>query len=79
VGTIAESTIPSKQSWFADNSSAGGKIMGIKVSKMVGPLLEHGPKYRYFPKPSKTVLIVKDSVAIDIVRDIGTGIKYESE
>ena len=46
------------QVWFADDSTAGGKIQGINT--WWNSLKENGPKYGYFPKPEKTYLIVKD-------------------
>ena len=46
------------QCWFADDSSAGGKLAEIK--KWWDELRSSGPKYGYFPLPRKTVLIVKE-------------------
>ena len=65
--------------WYADDSSAGGKIEGIKI--WWDTLLEQGPKYGYYPKASKTVLIVKNSEDLDLAQKVfsGTGIKIESE
>ena len=53
VDDLATATKPSvcKQSWYADDSSAGGKIGGIKI--WWDTLLEQGPKYGYYPKASK--------------------------
>ena len=42
---------------FADDLSSAGKIS--KLYSWWKDLLEMGPKFGYFPKPSKTVLIVK--------------------
>ena len=39
-----------KQVWFADDGTGAGTL---------DDLLEKGPAYGYFPKPSKTWLIVK--------------------
>ena len=47
-----------KQSWYADDSSAGGLLDQIKV--WWDKLCEMGPKFGYFPKASKTVLILRD-------------------
>ena len=47
------------QCWFADDSSAGGKLTEIK--RWWDELQTEGPKYGYFPLPKKTVLIVKDA------------------
>jgi len=81
VDDLATATKPSvcKQSWYADDSSAGGKIEGIKI--WWDTLLEQGPKYGYYPKASKTVLIVKNSEDLDLAQKAfsGTGIKIESE
>ena len=81
VDDLATATKPSvcKQSWYADDSSAGGKIEGIKI--WWDTLLEQGPMYGYYPKASKTVLIVKNSEDLDLAQKVfsGTGIKIESE
>ena len=47
-----------RQAWYADNSSAIGRL--IQVKKWWLKLNEMGPKFGYFPKPSKSVLIIKD-------------------
>ena len=47
-----------KQSWYADDSSAIGKLNEIRVWWQV--LSDHGPRYGYYPKASKTYLILKD-------------------
>ena len=46
-----------RQSWYADDSSAVGKITEIKL--WWKRLCEVGPKYGYFPKASKSILIIK--------------------
>ena len=46
-----------KQVWYADDSSAAGKIMEMK--KWWDVLYHSGPQYGYFPLPKKTILIVK--------------------
>ena len=46
------------QVWFADDSSALGSIENIKT--WWDTLYEKGPDYGYHPKPSKTILIIKD-------------------
>ena len=47
-----------KQVWFADDSTCGGKIHEMK--RWWDKLNVIGPKYGYFPKSSKTILIVKN-------------------
>ena len=46
-----------KQVWYADDSAAGGKL--DQLMKWWKDLKDHGPMYGYYPKPSKTWLIVK--------------------
>ena len=46
-----------KQVWYADDSSAAGKLMEMR--KWWDVLCETGPKYGYVPLPKKTILIVK--------------------
>ncbi len=54
------------QVWFADDSTAGGSINGVKT--WWDHLKETGPKYGYYPKPSKTYIIVKDPADLEEVR-----------
>ena len=46
-----------KQVWYADDSSAAGKL--LEMRKWWDTLCKEGPAYGYFPLASKTVLIVK--------------------
>ena len=46
-----------KQAWFADDGTGGGPILQLK--KMWENVIKIGPKHGYFPKASKSVLIVK--------------------
>ena len=55
---IAALILKVKQAWYADDSSAIGKLEAIKV--WWDTLCELGPKYGYYPKASKTILILKD-------------------
>ena len=55
------------QVWFADDSTAGGKIQGINT--WWNSLKENGPKYGYFPKPKKTYLIVKDPRNLEMAQN----------
>ena len=70
-----------KQAWYADDAAASGNLQNIK--KWWNELLISGPKCGYFPKPSKTYLIVKDvahlSKAKDIFGDTGVNITLEGE
>ena len=45
-----------EQPWYADDAGAGGKFDGIRHYFL--KLLEIGPKYGYFPEPSKSILVV---------------------
>ena len=47
-----------KQAWYADDSSATGKLQEVKTWWL--KINEIGPKFGYYPKPSKSVLILKD-------------------
>ena len=47
-----------KQSWYADDSSAGGQLTEMKT--WWDQLCTVGPKYGYYPQESKTILIVKE-------------------
>ena len=53
-----ESIDTPKQVWYADDSAAGGTLKQLLI--WWKHLCEVGPWYGYHPKPSKTVLIVKD-------------------
>ena len=70
-----------KQVWFADDSSSAGKIVDIK--KWWDTLYTIGPKYGYFPKPSKTIMIVKTPEMLDhanaVFEDSGITIVLEGE
>ena len=68
-----------KQTWYADDSTSGGKI--LEMRKWWDELYVAGPKYGYFPKPSKTILIVKDPDLLQYAESIfnGTGINIVSE
>ena len=46
-----------KQVWYADDSSAAGKL--LEMRKWWDVLCQSGPQYGYIPLPRKTVLIVK--------------------
>ena len=80
INTLQERTDASKcqQVWYADDSSAAGKLREIR--KWWDVLNEYGPKYGYFPKPSKTILILKDPQYLALANDLfaNTGIKFST-
>ena len=63
------------QAWWADDAAAGGKIIHIK--KWWDKLCEIGPLYGYYPKPSKTMIIVKRAEDLEEVKKVfsSAGIK----
>ncbi len=67
------------QVWFADDSTSGGSVEGVK--KWWDHLKETGPKYGYYPKPSKTHIIVKDFADLEEVQRTfgGEGIKITTQ
>lgn len=64
-----------QQSWYADDSSAIGKMKEILRWWQI--LCLFGPKYGYFPKASKTILIIKDKTLQHKAESLfsGTGIE----
>ena len=80
LGTVVD-LVNCKQAWFADDSSSAGKIAEIK--KWWDTLNHIGPKYGYFPKPSKTIMIVKTPEMLehanDVFKDSGITIVLEGE
>ena len=50
--------LPIKHVWFADDSAGGGTIENLE--KWWNNMKSRGPFFGYFPKPSKTWLIVKE-------------------
>ena len=67
------------QSWYADDSNAAGRLRALK--RWWDTLNELGPKYGYFPKPIKTVLLVKDrsleKPAKDLFKNSGVQIRFD--
>ena len=65
IDTLNAATDPSRcrQVWYADDSTAAGKLSELR--KWWDTLYNTGPKYGYFPKPSKTILILKDRQLYD--------------
>ena len=68
-----------KQSWYADDAAACGILRKLKDWWV--KLCDIGPSFGYFPKPSKTVLIVKDLKYLPTAKSLfhGTGIKITLE
>ena len=77
INTLQEETDQAEcqQVWYADDSSAAGKLLEMK--KWWDILNRKGPMFGYFPKPSKTVLIIKNIEDLDTAREIfgDTGVK----
>ena len=57
-----------KQVWYADDSSSGGKIREMR--KWWDELTSSGPKYGYFPKPCKTIMIVKNEALLQEANEV---------
>ena len=66
------------QSWFADDSAAGGKLQAVRI--WWDRLNESGPSYGYFLNPTKSVLLVKPQF-LDEATSIfaGTGIDIRTD
>ena len=60
-----------KQAWYADDSSATGKLSEVK--KWWQNLNSLGPKFGYFPKASKSILILKDEDLLEDARHLFAG------
>ena len=73
-------TVPvAKQAWFADDGTGGGPILQLK--KMWENVIQMGPKYGYFPKASKSILIVKGMENLPKARSVfkETGVQVTIE
>ena len=69
-----------KQAWYADDSSAAGRL--VEMRKWWNTLCTAGPKYGYFPLPTKTILIVKEEYfmkAEEVFADTGVTITKRGE
>jgi hypothetical protein len=71
---LKEDSIGSKQIAYADDLSSGGTIRGLR--EWWDRVVTEGPKYGYYPEPTKTWLIVKEAEHDDAVRIFqGTNVK----
>ena len=67
-----------KQVWYADDSTAAGKI--VEMRKWWDTLCQQGPEYGYFPLPRKTVLIVKPEEKEKAINAfLGTGVQITTD
>ena len=77
INTLQDQTdqTKSQQVWYADDSSVVGEM--LEMRKWWDILNVTGPKYGYYPKPSKTILIVKDPSNLQRAHEIfdQTGVK----
>ena len=73
------STDNCQQSWYADDSGAIGRLLYIR--RWWDRLILLGPKYGYFPKPSKTVLLLKNPNDLERAQAIfeGTGVQFTTD
>ncbi len=46
------------QVWYADDGQGGGKLNEVRT--LWDRVCRFGPGFGYYPKPSKTILLVKD-------------------
>ena len=67
-----------QQVWYADDATACGKLAGVR--DWWESLVSSGPDFGYFPKPSKTCLIVKEACFDEVVSLFkGTGVSITVE
>ena len=65
------------QGWYADDAQAAGRLEQLR--NWWDLLVKHGPAYGYYPKPSKTVLVVKRDQHVAAQRIfMGTGIRVKA-
>lgn len=68
IHSLKENASAAKQVWLADDSGAGGKIVDLKA--WWDHLNDVGPAMGYFPKGSKTFLILKDAEKLSVAQEI---------
>ncbi len=62
------------QVWYADDAAAGGNLSSLRNFWDV--LVQYGPAYGYFPKSSKTFLVVKPEYQASAVEEFsGSGVQ----
>ena len=75
---LKEQAPNASQVWFADDSSAAGRLRALKVWWQQLTIL--GPEFGYFPNASKTTMVVKEEF-FDQAKDLfeETGIKITTD
>ena len=75
---IRKAAAAATQAWFADDASAGDRLVNLRSWFSV--LCEHGPRYGYNVNAPKTWLVVKEtshSAAVALFKDTGINITTE--
>ena len=68
------------QVWYADDATACGSLSEIRL--WWDKLLQFGPDFGYYPNPSKTCLVVKESfydAAVELFQDSGISITVDGK
>ena len=66
------------QVWYADDAAAGGNLKILR--KFWDTLVQYGPLFGYFPKPSKTFLVVKIEHQVAATEEFdGTGVQLTQD
>ena len=68
ISSLNEANQDVRQVWFADDSASGGKLTSLK--RWWDHLNLYGPAYGYFPKSSKTVLILKSPELLQRAKEL---------
>ena len=64
------------QKWYADDSSAVGKLIIVKEWWL--KLMEMRPKFSYFPEPSKYILVLKDHSSLQVATQLFADTEIEN-